>query len=238
MRRRERGSGVLGRVLLEGLEHGGGGSRGPGGGAEEGGEAAVGRGDHLGTELELPFAMRIAQPDPIAHPERFAGHIDSGTTLHYGGNPAIALDFVSAADQCDVSAFGSCLALIDTLDAVINVGGRYVDLSTKLTLNLPPSPANFKVDKSWFDPTIGLRFAGPIGERWSYGVLGDIGGFGVGSDLTWQLTGSLSVRMTEHSLFTFGYRYIAFDYEEGQGLEAFKIDLAEHGPALGFRFEF
>jgi len=124
----------------------------------------------------------------------------------------------------------------DTMQVL--VGGRYVDLSTKFTLNLPSSPANFKVDESWFDPTIGLRFAGPIGERWSYGVLGDIGGFGVGSDFTWQLTGSLSVRMTEHSLFTFGYRYLDFDYEDGQGLDAFKFDVAEHGPALGFRFEF
>jgi len=116
-------------------------------------------------------------------------------------------------------------------------GGRYVDLSSKVTLNLP-SPAYFKLDQSWFDPTIGLRFAGPIGERWSYGLLGDIGGFGVGSDLTWQMSGSLSFRMTERSLFTFGYRYIDIDYEDGEGRDAFKFDVAEHGPALGFRFEF
>ena len=114
-------------------------------------------------------------------------------------------------------------------------GGRYVDLSSKITLGqLSP----IRVGESWFDPTIGLRLAGPISERWSYGVLGDIGGFGIGSELTWQLSGSLSVQMTEHSLFTFGYRYIDIDYEDGQGLDAFKFDAAEHGPALGVRFEF
>ena len=116
-------------------------------------------------------------------------------------------------------------------------GGRYVDLSTNLKLNLP-NPAKFKVDESWIDPIIGLRFAGPISERWSYGVLGDIGGFGVGSEFTWQLTGTLSFRMTEHSLFTFGYRYLDFDYEDGKGRDSFKFDVAQHGPALGFRFEF
>jgi len=116
-------------------------------------------------------------------------------------------------------------------------GGRYVDLSTKFSLNLP-DPARFKLDQSWFDPTIGLRFAGSINDRWSYGALGDIGGFGVGSDLTWQLTGSFSYRMTNRSLFTFGYRYIDFDYEDGKGRDAFKFDVAEHGPALGFRFDF
>ena len=117
------------------------------------------------------------------------------------------------------------------------IGGRFVDLTTKFTLNLP-SPARFKFNESWFDPTVGLRFAGPIGERWSYGVLGDIGGFGVGSDFTWQLTGSLSYRMTERSLFTFGYRYIDFDYENGTGPDSFRFDAAQHGPAVGFRFEF
>ena len=116
-------------------------------------------------------------------------------------------------------------------------GGRYVDLTTKLSLNLQ-SPVTFKVGEDWIDPIIGLRFAGPISDRWSYGLLGDIGGFGVGSDFTWQLTGSLSFRMTEHSLFTFGYRYLDFDYEDGEGLDRFKLDIAQHGPALGVRFEF
>jgi len=133
--------------------------------------------------------------------------------------------------------FGASAAyrLNDNLQVLF--GGRYVDLTNRFTLNLP-NPAKFKVDESWIDPTVGLRLAGPIGERWSYGVLGDIGGFGVGCDFTWQLTGTLSVRMTEHSLFTFGYRYLDFDYESGKGRDRFKFDVAQHGPALGFRFDF
>lgn len=116
-------------------------------------------------------------------------------------------------------------------------GGRYNDLSNKFRLNLP-DPVKFKVDESWIDPLIGLRFAGSINDRWSYGVMGDIGCFGVASDFTWQLTGTFSVRMTERSMFTFGYRYIGIDYEDGQGLHYFKFDVSEHGPALGFRFAF
>lgn len=118
------------------------------------------------------------------------------------------------------------------------VGGRYVDLSNTLTLELPPAPLRFQLDESWFDPTVGLRFNGSISDRWTYAAMGDMGGFGVGSDLTWQLSGSLGFRMTEHSVFTFGYRYIDFDYEEGEGSGAFKFDVAEYGLALGVRFEF
>ena len=40
--------------------------------------------------------------------------------------------------------------------------------------------------KSWIDPFVGVHFMAPLAERWWFGARGDVGGFGVGSDLAWQ----------------------------------------------------
>jgi hypothetical protein len=117
-------------------------------------------------------------------------------------------------------------------------GVMYADISMKLSLDGPLGPRNVKAGESWADPMVGLRFATPVGERWSFAGFGQVGGFGVGSDLTWQLSGSFSYRMTQRSSLLIGYRYLDFDYESGKGRDLFKFDMAEHGPALGFRFNF
>jgi len=85
---------------------------------------------------------------------------------------------------------------------------------------------------------VGLRFATPISERWGFAGFGQLGGFGFNADLVWQLTGSFSYRMTERSSLLLGYRYMDFGYESGKDADRFKFDVSEHGPALGFRFEF
>ena len=71
-----------------------------------------------------------------------------------------------------------------------------------------------------------------------FNAAGDIGGLGVGSDLTWFLSANMAYRMTERSQVYAGYRYIDFDYEDGEGNDRFKFDLAQHGFLVGFRFEF
>jgi len=117
-------------------------------------------------------------------------------------------------------------------------GVMYTDVSLKFPPDGPPQLQYLKAGDSWADPVVGLRYVAPISERWSFDGFGQVGGFGVNSDLVWQLTGSFSYRMTERSYFTAGYRYMDFDYESGSGLDRFKFDVVEHGPAVGFRFNF
>ena len=117
-------------------------------------------------------------------------------------------------------------------------GVLYTDVSLKLPPDSPPQLRYLKTGDSWADPVVGLRYAVPISRRWSFDGFGQIGGFGVNANLFWQLAGSFNYRMTEHSSFTAGYRYMDFDYESGSGLDRFKFDAVEHGPALGFRFNF
>jgi len=117
-------------------------------------------------------------------------------------------------------------------------GVMYTDVSLKFPPDGPPQLGYLKTGDSWADPVVGLRYAMPISERWSFDGFGQVGGFGVNADLVWQLAGSFSYRMTERSHFTAGYRYMDFDYDSGNGVDRFKFDIVEHGPALGFRFNF
>lgn len=126
--------------------------------------------------------------------------------------------------------------LTDTLQ--FTFGGRYVDVTNRLTLTGPNQGRGAKASESWFDPTVGLRYVAPLSEKWVFSGAADIGGWGVGSDLTWYWSANIAYRMTQRSQIYAGYRYIDFDYEDGEGRDRFKFDMAQHGPLVGFRFEF
>jgi hypothetical protein len=62
----------------------------------------------------------------------------------------------------------------------------------------------------------------------------DIGGFGVGSDLTWQLYGALGWHLSPHTTVELGYRYLYADYTSG----AFVWDMSTAGAFVGMEFTF
>lgn len=132
-------------------------------------------------------------------------------------------------------------------------GVRYfhtsVDLSYEITgaVNLPPlglsQEGSFAVARSgdidWVDPMIGLRlrhdFAG--GDRLQ--LRGDIGGFGVGSEFSWQLMAAYAHDFTwGDSVLSLavGYRVLDVDYSTGSGLNQFDFNTTLHGPLLGLTF--
>ena len=46
-------------------------------------------------------------------------------------------------------------------------------------------------DRGWVDPIIGFSAGIDVTKHWALTVEGDIGGFGVGSDCTWNATSCL-----------------------------------------------
>ncbi len=70
---------------------------------------------------------------------------------------------------------------------------------------LPGSPSA-RIDESWIDPIIGLRWTTPLSERWKLRLRGDVGGFNVGSSFTWSGTATALFRMTERLELQIGYR--------------------------------
>lgn len=118
-------------------------------------------------------------------------------------------------------------------DAVFGFRGYMLDPG--VTLSNGPKV----VDKSqeWIDPFLGGRWLWNFAEKWSVIARGDIGGFGLGSDLSWQLAGLVEWQPFKYASFLAGYRALDVKYETGSGNDYFKFDATIHGPILGINFK-
>ena len=86
----------------------------------------------------------------------------------------------------------------------------------------------FSKAEYWFDPYIGLRGRYNFNKVFYTGVRGEIGGFGVGSDLMWEVEGVIGINLT-HCIFTeVGYRALSVDYEN----DGLLFDTITHGPQI------
>lgn len=110
-------------------------------------------------------------------------------------------------------------------------GLRYTSMD--VDLNLPGPLPDVDGSKDWIDPFIGLRWQWNFAENWATKLRGDIGGFGVGSDLTWNLVGLVDFKPWEHVSLFGGYRVLYQDYSSGSGDNKFAYDATMHGPILG-----
>jgi hypothetical protein len=92
--------------------------------------------------------------------------------------------------------------------------------------------------QEWYDPILGGTANLPLSQSWSFNLRGDIGGFGVGSDLTWQAFPYFVWHFAKSASLQVGYRLLYNDYETGSGLNKFKYDILTSGPQIGFAFHF
>jgi hypothetical protein len=92
--------------------------------------------------------------------------------------------------------------------------------------------------KTWFDPVLITRLTTDINGKWLFQFRGDVGGFGVGSDFTWQLQAYAGYRFTKVFQLTAGYRILGIDYDKGTDKERFIYNVDTFGPVvrLGFNF--
>jgi hypothetical protein len=88
--------------------------------------------------------------------------------------------------------------------------------------------------ESWGDPAIGLRFQQNLSESFFFRAVGDVGGFGVSSDFTWQSMAGFGWRFSGNGNALIGYRAIGTDYADGD----FEYDVTAHGPVIGVEFSF
>jgi hypothetical protein len=120
----------------------------------------------------------------------------------------------------------------DGAHAIDGFGGlRYSSMDVDLDL---PSPLpNVDQGKDWVDPYLGLRWQWSFAEKWGTDLRGDIGGFGIGSDITWNLVGMVKFKPWKHVGLFGGYRALYQDYSTGSGDNKFEFDATMHGPLLG-----
>jgi len=120
-------------------------------------------------------------------------------------------------------------------------GGTTVDLlggfrawSLDGLVSAPLAGLTVAPEQSFVDPIVVLRVNAPISDTWSViGVL-DIGGFGVGSELTWQAAVTANYRATENLYLSIGYRHLYLDYRNGGTV----FEGAMSGPVIGASWRF
>jgi hypothetical protein len=125
----------------------------------------------------------------------------------------------------------------------IGAGGRLNNLQASIEGRRNAFPAGtYEVDesasKTWFDPILITRLTAGIKDKWLFRFRGDIGGFGVGSDLTWQVQAYAGYKFTKLFQLTAGYRYMSMDYDKGTDAGRFIYNVDTFGPEISFGFHF
>lgn len=121
----------------------------------------------------------------------------------------------------------------DTTTVDVYGGLRYVSFKADAAIG-PPLSVRGSVSESWVDPVIGVRAIHQLSTKLGLQGLLDLGGFGVGSDLTvnayvggrYALNGNLTAE--------FGLRYISVDY----ATERLDTKTDFWGPAIGLTYSF
>jgi len=83
-------------------------------------------------------------------------------------------------------------------------------------------------DDYWFDPYVGLRGRYNFNKTVYTSVRGEIGGFGVGADLMWQVEGVIGINLTRSVFTEIGYRALGADFRDNN----FVFDVVLHGPQI------
>ena len=119
-------------------------------------------------------------------------------------------------------------------DATLGVRWNHV----KGELAVPVAAVNVEKTRDWFDPVAGVVLRTPGTGRFHGTLMADVGGFGVGSDLTWQVFPFVGVSLGKKLSFEAGYRWLKTDYKTGEGADRFEYDILYQGPVGGLTFKF
>ena len=118
------------------------------------------------------------------------------------------------------------------------LGARYWEIDTHLAFG---GGLGFLAGKSidhaesWVDPLIGIKGRTTLGDTKFYVAGGaTIGGFGVGSDLFYDLNANLGYQWSESIGTTLGYRMYDLDYEN----DGFVYDVRQEGWIIGLTWAF
>ncbi len=121
----------------------------------------------------------------------------------------------------------------DSTFAEVFAGGRYFLMNSDVDVTLVGS---FNDNFEWVEPLVGGRLSHQLGKKegWRAEVAADIGGFGVGSDLTWQASGALHYAISERHTLSMGYRHIDIEYRD----QDYRYESEMSGPFIGLGLKF
>lgn len=123
---------------------------------------------------------------------------------------------------------------LGSIDAI--GGGRFWDLNNSLNLYPPNNGSMVTVGQTqkWVDPVLGARFRLNANKGIFFNLKGDAGGFGVGSQLTYQIYAGIGKTFKTKYAVLAGYRYLYVDYSNA----GFVYNVHMSGLLAGFNIKF
>ena len=118
------------------------------------------------------------------------------------------------------------------IDAV--TGFRYWHLGQSLSFSPGTLGLNPSVSVNWVDPIVGGRIQLAPSPKVTVNLLGDVGGWGTGSQLEYQWVALLGYQIKPKWALQLGYRYLDVDYRSGGTL----FDVAMPGVFFGATYKF
>jgi hypothetical protein len=117
----------------------------------------------------------------------------------------------------------------------VGMGVRAWGISGGITLNEGLLPS-FAVTSgtAWADPLVGARYHRDLGNGWGATVYGDVGGFGIGAHIDWQVLGTIDYTTSSGIDLHVGFRDISFN----DSLKRSNLNVNMYGPILGATFRF
>jgi hypothetical protein len=113
------------------------------------------------------------------------------------------------------------------VNRIVSASMQRITRDLAATLNSKFSETLSK-DDYWFDPYVGLRARYNFNKTYYTAVRGEIGGFGVGADLMWEVETVVGINLTRSIFTEIGYRALGGNFEENN----FKFDVVTHGPQI------
>lgn len=109
-------------------------------------------------------------------------------------------------------------------------GARYVRLDADARFG----PFDSGMTKDWVDPIVGGRLRFKFSEKWGASIRGDVGGFGIGSELTTNAALTVGYQISERYSVGVGYRYLRIEDDAGR----MELTSETYGPAIGIAIRF
>jgi opacity protein-like surface antigen len=110
-------------------------------------------------------------------------------------------------------------------------GVRVLDVDQSLSFPVGPSES---ANTTVADPVLGARGEWPLGETWTFLLRADVGGWGVGSELTYQVLYGAGWKFANQWSLDFGYRLLGYDIKN----DDLSMDMVIHGLIAGVGFAF
>lgn len=178
-----------------------------------------------------------------------------GLALTVNGNAGLTteLAMVEVGGLYELQRWSGTERSFTAVDAVL--GFRYWNSTNSLTLDATGTASyaplgisasrrvgiSLSTTMQWVDPVIGLRLRHEFSPTQGILVRGDVGGFGLGNQFSWQALGVYTHKWKRDGYdlaAVVGYRAMGTRYSSGTGFDANSLDLVIHGPVIGFGIRF